>query len=70
MKVLEKNLHCQVCGESAARYEGGKLIIYSHSATHNVEIAFEDVLEAVGRGRGKGIILLRDYYDANNCIFG
>ena len=61
---------CQLCRLPCARYKNGKLTLYSHSTTHTAEILFKDVLDAVMRGKGKGVMALRNLFDENQCIFG
>ncbi len=61
---------CDNCKEKIAAYADGRLTIFPSKSADLHEIALEWIFEAVKKGKGKGMIKLREFVDSNTCIFG
>jgi hypothetical protein len=65
-----QEISCDNCGEKIAAYADGRLTIFPSKSADLHEIPIEWIFEAVKKGKGKGMMKLREFVDSNTCIFG
>ncbi len=61
---------CDNCEKPALGYDGGKIIAFPSGNCDAHVSSIELVFDAIKKGKGKGMMILRGFIDANNCIFG
>ena len=67
MKNTEQEINCVICDKPAARFDGEKAVVYSHSRAHSAELDFRELLNAAMRSE-QGILTLRRFYDEDKTL--